>query len=107
MEKPQGAAISPSLRTQTWVPFASGDTATPLLFLVQSEKGTTDSVKGLDFDTGSPGVIEVNPEIEFEEVSHVSTPPDRRRNSFRPVNGRSVGRNDPDSREILRIPDRG
>jgi hypothetical protein len=43
MEKPQGAAISASLRTLTRVPHASGDTAAPLLFLVQSEKCTTDS----------------------------------------------------------------
>jgi hypothetical protein len=44
MEKPQGAALSPSLRTLTRVPYASGDTAAPLLFLVQSEKCTTDRV---------------------------------------------------------------
>jgi hypothetical protein len=41
MGKPQGAAISPSLRTLTRVPYASGDTAAPLLFLVQSEECTT------------------------------------------------------------------
>jgi hypothetical protein len=48
MEKPQGAAISPSLRTLTRVPYASGNTAAPLLFLVQSEKCTTDSRGGLN-----------------------------------------------------------
>ncbi len=47
MEKPQGAAISPSLRTMTRVPNASGDTAAPLLFLVQSEKCTTDRSESL------------------------------------------------------------
>jgi hypothetical protein len=43
MEKPQGAAISSSLRTLTRVPSASGDTAAPLLFLVQSEQCTAGS----------------------------------------------------------------
>ena len=57
MENPQGAAISPSLRTLTRVPYTSGDTATPLLFLVQSEKCTTDR-----------GEIEKSPRVEGLQV---------------------------------------
>jgi hypothetical protein len=58
MEISQGAAISPSLRTLTRVPYASGDTAAPLLFLVQSEKYTTDRSTFEDFPETPEELVE-------------------------------------------------